>query len=148
MYYLLLPSLEARATLAEPDPAAFECLASNVKNNGLTDVQLNRCAVGAVDGQIDFPLLNVPLGQWHLFRHIGRLSSQSLHRSESMSFDEDSTSMVVNSSEPRNVRQSKRDIPEGAAMTQYVGLDVSLKETKLRCLMKQATEFGVVDARP
>jgi FkbM family methyltransferase len=38
----------------EPDPAAFECLTSNVKNNGLIDIQLNRCAVGGIGGQIDF----------------------------------------------------------------------------------------------
>jgi hypothetical protein len=33
-------------------------------------------------------------------------------------------------------------------MTQYVGLDVSLKEKSFTYLMKQAIEFGVVDARP
>ena len=32
-------------------------------------------------------------------------------------------------------------------MTQYLGLDVSLKETKLTCLMKRAIGFGVADAR-
>src|ERR1700751_4582451 len=31
-------------------------------------------------------------------------------------------------------RWSQHSIPEGAAMTQYVGLDVSLKETKLHVL--------------
>jgi hypothetical protein len=33
-------------------------------------------------------------------------------------------------------------------MTQYVGLDVSRRRQSFTYLMKQATEFGVVDARP
>ena len=37
--------------------------------------------------------------------------------------------------------------PEGAiTMTQYVGLDVSMKETKLHVLDKQASGCGVADA--